>query len=214
MKSKYDTTHDGGERSKIMKKNVQRLGGGRGGLSLEAFANAKSKNNAYNPALLKRKREFYKNAKFVNKYKKMVKHENHPSDPSSSSKPAEENKSAGAGYMDKKMVKHENHPSDPSSSSQPAEENKSAGAGYMHKNKKNVKGSYSLEVLYEKKREEEEKARMEREAIIKAKKEEKERAEARRKDMREKMYKKTRKGQPVMKYRIEHILETLQGSAK
>ncbi|KAK9726207.1 hypothetical protein RND81_05G197900 [Saponaria officinalis] len=182
MKSKNDSTHEGGERSKSMKKNVQRLGGGRGGLSLEAFANAKSKNNAYNPALLKRKREFYKNAKFVSKYKK--------------------------------MVKHENQPSDPSSSVQPAGENKSAGAGYMHKNRKNIKGSYSLEVLYEKKREEEEKARMEREAIIKAKKEEKEKAESRRKDLREKMYKKTRKGQPVMKYRIEHILETLQGAAK
>lgn len=31
-------------------KNMQRLGGA--GLSLEAFANAKSRNNAYNPALL------------------------------------------------------------------------------------------------------------------------------------------------------------------
>lgn len=62
-----------------------------------------------------------------------------------------------------------------------------------------------------KKHEEQEKARMEREANYKAKKEEKERAESRRKDLREKMFKRTRRGQPVMKYRIEHLLETIQG---
>lgn len=32
------------------KKNMQRLGGG--GLSLEAFANAKTKTNTYNPAII------------------------------------------------------------------------------------------------------------------------------------------------------------------
>ncbi|KAH9610033.1 hypothetical protein KSS87_019869, partial [Heliosperma pusillum] len=128
-----------------------------------------------------RKREFYKNAKFVSKYKK--------------------------------MVKQGTEQSGPSSSIQPTEENTSGDAGYTHRKKtKNIKGSYSLEGLYEKKREEEEKVRMEREAVIKAKKEEKEKAEARRKELKEKMYKKTRRGQPVMKYRIEHILETLQGS--
>ena len=81
------------------------------------------------------------------------------------------------------------------------------------KNKKSKnKGAFSLKEIYEKKREEQEKARIEREAIIQAKKEEKEKALARRKATREKMYKKTRKGQPVMKYRIEHLLETIQGS--
>ena len=35
------------------KKNTMRLGGG--GLSLEAFANAKSRNNLYNPALISTK---------------------------------------------------------------------------------------------------------------------------------------------------------------
>lgn len=77
-------------------------------------------------------------------------------------------------------------------------------------NKKN--GSHSLRELYERQREEEEKARTEREAIIKAKKEEREKAEARRKAVREKMLKKTRYGQPVMKYRIEHLLQSIQGS--
>lgn len=81
----------------------------------------------------------------------------------------------------------------------------------MKKNKKKS-GSYSLKELYEKQHEEKEKARIERESVIKAKKEEREKAEARRKAEREKMYKKTRHGQPVMKYRIEHLLQTIQGS--
>ncbi|GMH02646.1 hypothetical protein Nepgr_004485 [Nepenthes gracilis] len=51
-----------------MKKNMQRLGGR--GLSLAAFANSKTRSNSYNPALLKKRREFYKNAKYVSKYKK------------------------------------------------------------------------------------------------------------------------------------------------
>ncbi|XP_021730924.1 nucleolar protein 58-like [Chenopodium quinoa] len=165
--------------SKIkMKKNMQRLGGT--GLSLEAFANAKSRQNSYNPALLKKKREFYTNAKHVSKYKKLLKQQNQPNDKSVSVEPVEAN-DGGAGETSKE-------------------------------DKKNKKGSYSLQELYVKKHEEQEKARMEREAFYKAKKEEKEKAESRRKDLREKMFKRTRKGQPVMKYRIEHILETLQGS--
>lgn len=59
----------------------------------------------------------------------------------------------------------------------------------------------------ERKRAEAEKAKMEREAMIQAKKEERANAEARRKAQREKMFKKTRSGQPVMKYRIEHLLQ-------
>lgn len=190
QKSRDDGFHERGERIAHgsgdsdkkkkwqVKKNIKRLGGG--GLSLEAFANAKSKNNAYNPALLKKKREFYKNAKHVGKYKK--------------------------------MLKQQGQANNPSSSVQPTEENDSRDASLMNKNNKKGKEAYSLELLYEKKREEEEKARMEREAIIKAKREERESAEARRKEIRKMMYKKTRKGQPVMKYRIEHILKTLQGS--
>lgn len=184
-KSRDDGVNERGEsdnkKNWKMKKNMQRLGGA--GLSLEAFANAKSRNNAYNPALLKKKREFYKNAKHVSKYKKMIKQQGQPNDPSSSVLNTE------------------------------VQENESRGSSEMYKkNKKRGKEPYSLNELYEKKREEEDKARMEREAITKAKKEARERAEARRKAFREKMFKKTRKGQPVMKYRIEHLLETIQGS--
>ncbi len=68
--------------------------------------------------------------------------------------------------------------------------------------------------MYEKKHEKQEKERIEMEAVIQAKKEEREKAEARRKAVRDKMFRKTRAGQPVMKYRIEHLLETIQNSAK
>lgn len=78
------------------------------------------------------------------------------------------------------------------------------------KNKK--KSGVSLREIYERKREEDGKARMETEAAIQARKEERQGAEARRKELRGKMLKKTRSGQPVMKYRIQHILETLEGS--
>lgn len=78
------------------------------------------------------------------------------------------------------------------------------------KNKNGKKKSQSLEELYKKKHEEQEKARLEREAIIQAAKEKREKTDAKRKSLKEKMYKKTRSGQPVMKYRIEHMLETIE----
>ncbi|KAL6978428.1 hypothetical protein U1Q18_020095 [Sarracenia purpurea var. burkii] len=166
---------------KKMKKNMMRLGGG--GLSLESFANAKTKSNHYNPSLIKKQKEFYKNAKYVGKYKKSLKQQNQQYDPHPALTPQEdENETEKTGEMNQKKWK----------------------------NKK--KGALSLQELYEKKREEEEKARIEREAIIQAKGRERERAESRRKALRGKMLKKTKSGQPVMKYRIEHLLETIQGS--
>ncbi|TQE10960.1 hypothetical protein C1H46_003375 [Malus baccata] len=95
-------------------------------------------------------------------------------------------------------------------------ENGTGGGSKMSRNykKKNKYGARSIFKVYEMKHEDEEKARMEREAIIQAKKEEREKAETRRKSAREKMLKKTRKGQPVMKYRIQHLLETIQGFSK
>ena len=77
---------------------------------------------------------------------------------------------------------------------------------------KNKRSKNSLKELYEKRREEEERATVEREAILKAKKEGRERAESRRKAEREKMFKKTRHGQPIMKYRVEHLLQAVLGS--
>ncbi|XP_011033610.1 PREDICTED: DNA ligase 1 isoform X2 [Populus euphratica] len=157
------------------KKNMKRLGGA-AGLSLEAFVNAKANTSSSfsNPALIKKQREFYKNAKYVSKFKKKLKQQHQPNE----------------------------IPSD-------AENENREGSKMMNKNKRSKN---SLKELYEKRREEEEKAKIEREAILKAKKEERERSESRRKAAREKMFKKTRHGQPVMKYRIEHLLQLVQGS--
>ncbi|CAK9310052.1 unnamed protein product [Citrullus colocynthis] len=164
-------------------KNLKRFGGK--GLSLEAFANAKSTTDYYNPALIKKQREFYKNAKHVSKYKKLVKHQNQQNERPSSS-------TVG-------LVEGEN---------EMKFENQTNGRCGKERNK----GVPSLQTLYERKHEEKEKARMEKEAIIAAKKEEQERAKARRNSTREKMFKRTQKGQPVMKYRIEHLLETIGAS--
>ncbi|CAK7348242.1 unnamed protein product [Dovyalis caffra] len=157
---------------------MKRLGGA-AGLSLEAFVNAKNNTSFSNPALIKKQREFYKNAKYVSKFKKKLKQQNQPNELSSVVKPSEAENENGEGS---KMIK------------------------------KNKRSKNSLKELYEKRRKEEENARIEREMILKAKKEEREKAESRRKAAREKMSKKTRSGQPVMKYRIEHLLQTVQGS--
>ncbi|OVA15049.1 rRNA processing [Macleaya cordata] len=173
-----------GSNSTVMKKTnkKKRLGGG--GLSLEAFANAKTKNDNYNPAIIKKQREFYKNAKCVNKYRRSQKQQN---------------------------GQQIHLPMDTTKLPQDSEE---AGKVRKMSKKQNKNNSQSLREVYEKKREEEEKARMEKEATLKAKQEERKLVESQRKERREKMYKKTRSGQPVMKYRIEHLLQTLQGSAK
>ncbi|XP_050235773.1 rRNA-processing protein FYV7 [Mercurialis annua] len=162
----------------MKKKNMTRLGGR--GLSLEVFANVKSTSSHHNPAIKKKQREFYKNAKCVNQYRKKIKQQIQPNDLSSAVRPREGTKET-------------------------AEPSKT-----INKNKNKQK--HGLRELYEKQREEKENARIEREAVFKAKKEEREKAEARRKAERVKMFKKTRHGQPVMKYRIEHLLQTIQGS--
>lgn len=87
-----------------------------------------------------------------------------------------------------------------------------AGDGDVNQERKKKDSARTLQEIYEKKHEEQEKARIEREARIQARKEQIERSESRRKALKEKMLKRTKSGQPVMKYRIEHILEKLQGS--
>ncbi|KAM5563920.1 hypothetical protein ABKV19_018505 [Rosa sericea] len=165
---------DGSKSVYNKKKNPRRFGGQ--GRSLE-----NSTNSYYNPAIIKKKREFYDNAKHVKKYKKLVKQQ--PTDVPSAIIPLEE-------------------------------ENETEDGSKMSKNNKKRKDreSRNLIEIYEKKHEEIEKARMEKEAKFQARKEEREKSEARRKAIREKMMKKTHKGQPVMKYRIQHLLETIQGS--
>ncbi|RXI02656.1 hypothetical protein DVH24_002734 [Malus domestica] len=206
---------------KKKKKNMRRMGGQ--GLSLEAFANAKSNSSYFNPALIKKQKEFYENSKYVNKYKKSLKQQQ--GNPPLVIRRFEEEieteygkKEGGTEYVSKKEKETEcgsemeNGTGDDIS----RKENETGGGSKMSRNdkKKNKYSARSIFKVYEMKHEDEEKARMEREAIIQAKKEEREKAETRRKSAREKMLKKTRKGQPVMKYRIQHLLETIQGSSK
>lgn len=158
------------------KRNEQRLGGSGGALSLAAFANAKSRNTGYNPALIKKQKEFYRNAKLISKYKRSRKQQN------------QSNYTPQVPTCEEGDVDAEDEPK-------------------TH-DKRKKRTSQSLKVEYEKRRLEDEKAKKERDAIIQAKKEEREKSEAKRKELREKMFKRTRSGQPVMKYRIEHLLET------
>ncbi|KAI5599368.1 hypothetical protein BDE02_02G191200 [Populus trichocarpa] len=141
--------------------------GGAAGLSLEAFINAKSNTSSCsssNPALIKKRREFYENAKYVSKFKKKLKQQNQPNELSSAVRSSE------------------------------------------------LEGQEHFERIYEKWSEEEEKARIEREVILKAKKEERENAESCRKAARKKTFKNTCHGQLVLKYWIEHLSQTVQGS--
>ncbi|XP_045793137.1 stress response protein NST1 isoform X2 [Trifolium pratense] len=190
--NKRNDKHD--EKKELMiakknkKRNVSRLGGS--GRSLNVSANAKSNNNQYNPALIKKQRELYKNAKNVNKYKKMLKRQNLQNEEELMLQPKPQNVDLSENLNETEGDKDKNERRKP----------------------RKKDSAFSLEELYKKKHEEKEKERMEREAIFKEKKEQREKAEARRKTLREQMFKKTRKGQPVMKYRIEHLLETIQGS--
>ncbi|EOA21639.1 hypothetical protein CARUB_v10002051mg [Capsella rubella] len=158
------------------RKNMRRLGGG--GLSLQTFANMKSDNNRYNPALIKKQKEFYKNAKYVSKFRKSMKQQNL-------------------------------HDKNETGESSKIDDNNDIDAKQKGKSNKRI----GVEDLYKQTKEEMEKARMEREATFQAKKEAKQEAESRRKVAKGKMMRKTRHGQPVMKYRIEHLLESIKKSA-
>lgn len=63
---------------------------------------------------------------------------------------------------------------------------------------------------YEKKRQEEEAVRKERQEAYAKQQVAREKSKQERKDVQNKLRKKTKKGQPVMKHRMEHLLDTLQ----
>ncbi|KAJ0051532.1 hypothetical protein Pint_01055 [Pistacia integerrima] len=210
------TSSMGNNRKK--KKNMQRLGGT--GLSLEAFANAKSMSNKYNPAFKKKQREFYKNAKYVSKYKQSLKQQSQQIEASSAVRPIELIFNSDAKYstIAFALVDIEDEVTGlditESSNFQWLWQDQNRTRDVDEKNIKNKnKKKPSMEELYKNKREQEEQARIEREASIQAKKVGREKAEAERKAARAKMFKKTKYGQPVMKYRIEHLLQTIQSSS-
>ncbi|KAF2532050.1 hypothetical protein F2Q70_00031178 [Brassica cretica] len=163
------------------KKNMKRLGGG--GLSLQTFANLKSKNSHYNPAFIKKQKEFYKNAKYVSKFRKSMK------------------------QHDKEVKLQSFREEDETGDSSRVVGDDDKRKGKSHKR-------IGVDEVYKQTREVMEKARMEREAALRAKKEAKEEAESLRRVAKGKMMRKTRHGQPVMKYRIEHLLESIKKSAE
>ncbi|KAF3341178.1 stress response protein nst1 isoform X2 [Carex littledalei] len=179
MKGERDNKGDG-KKWNYKTKRQQRLGGKTGGLSLEAFSKLKSMPSGFNPSLIKKQREFYKNAKLVKKYKTSVKPENHQS------------------YQLKPQAYEEGE-----------------GSESVPKHRKKKRQTLeSLKEESERKRQEKESERLEREAMIKAKKEAIEKAESKRKVLKDNMFKKTRSGQPVMKYRIQHMLDGLLDTEK
>nr|VDC91782.1 unnamed protein product [Brassica oleracea] len=172
----YDTSNSS------RKKNMKRLGGG--GLSLQTFANLKSKNSHYNPAFIKKQTEFYKNAKYVSKFRESMKQ--HDKEVKLQSFREEEDETGESSKV----------------------------VGDDDKRKGNSHKRIGVEEVYKQTREDMEKSRIEREAALQAKKEAKEEAESRRRVAKGKMMRKTRHGQPVMKYRIEHLLESIKKSAE
>ncbi|XP_031484685.1 ATP-dependent RNA helicase dbp3 [Nymphaea colorata] len=158
---------------------MKKQGGHSGGRSWSLGASAKMKSNSthYNPAEIKKQREFYKNAKHIKKYKKLKQKTDHE-------------------YSQMRI-----EPIDL------VQEEINSTSRKKQRKKSNLQ---TLREEYEKKKQEEEKAKMEAEAIQEAKKKEKEKVMAQKKELKHKMLKRTRSGQPIMKYRLDHLIETLQ----
>ncbi|KAG0467990.1 hypothetical protein HPP92_017318 [Vanilla planifolia] len=171
------------DRTRNRKKNEKR--NGERALSWEAFANAKSRPSSYNPSLIEKQKEFYRNAKFIRKFKKSIKGDTHLVE---QQLPNIETSTV--------ITLHDGN-----------EEELETKSRRNGKRKRSSLSALGKEV--DEKRAEAEKARKEREAVLQAKKDERAKAEAKRKYRREEMSKRTRYGQPVMKYRIQHLLEVL-----
>lgn len=188
-------------RKASVKHSRHRLGGG-GGLSLDAFVNAKSKPRV-NPSDIRKRREYYENAKKVKQYKTLVKH-----------LPQQEQKSIdedlGGGPNTGKEEGDFND--DPISNDNASHIRGTSFPAKREKNKKK-KGRNALEGVrqdFMKKKQETQKLEEEREEALKAKEAARIKALQTRKDLKEKMFKRTNSGQPLMKHRLEHILESIQ----
>ncbi|WZZ41464.1 hypothetical protein YC2023_037723 [Brassica napus] len=132
---------------------------------------------------LEGQKEFYKNAKYVSKFRKSMK------------------------QHDKEVKLQSFREEDETGDSSRVVGDDDKRKGKSHKR-------IGVDEVYKQTREVMEKARMEREAALQAKREAKEEAESLRRVAKGKMMRKTRHGQPVMKYRIEHLLESIKKSAE
>eukprot|EP00252_Welwitschia_mirabilis_P028071 TRINITY_DN9963_c0_g1_i4.p1 TRINITY_DN9963_c0_g1~~TRINITY_DN9963_c0_g1_i4.p1 ORF type:complete len:133 (+),score=35.64 TRINITY_DN9963_c0_g1_i4:262-660(+) len=84
--------------------------------------------------------------------------------------------------------------------------------GSHHERNKSKNTLQKLREEYERQKQEKERIKKEREAALVAKRAAQEEAEMKRKNVKLKMCKKTRSGQPVMKYRVEQLLEKISKS--
>ncbi|BBM99108.1 hypothetical protein MPTK1_1g18770 [Marchantia polymorpha subsp. ruderalis] len=187
----------------------KKLGGG--GLSLEAFVGAKSK-PAINPAQIREHREFYQNAKKVNQYKKIVKQLNEQGQVSG----AETREQVRDEVRD--AVEGSRAPKKAGAIRKPLFIKGNQSLQFkmqrkIEKRQREERGPTQLEKLSEEvqsKKQEEERERREREEQFSREKDAREKAKRQRKEAQNKMRKKTGRGQPVMKHRMQHLLETLQ----
>ncbi|KMZ63632.1 hypothetical protein ZOSMA_3G01130 [Zostera marina] len=187
---KFTMTASGGYRgNKKTMRNTKHFGGN--GIPLQTFSNSKSQ-GTYNPHLIKKQQEVYRNAKLIRKFRKSVKQQERREDcVPAISIPELAESSQVQNKTDPKIV-------------------------HWKKNEKKNKVKNSLQSAreeYEKTQKEEEKARAERERIARAREEESAKAEGKRKAKRKMMLMKTHSGQPIMKYRIKKLLDGIQGSS-
>ncbi|KAL2652177.1 hypothetical protein R1flu_020305 [Riccia fluitans] len=190
-------------------KAKKKLGGG--GLSLEAFVGAKSK-PAVNPAQIREHREFYQNAKKVQKYKKLVKQLNEQGRGTNAEQTQQGQDEVANGGDESRGHKRSGAVRKP----QFIKGNQSLQFKMqrkMEKKERGERGPSQVEKLragIELKRQQEEEERKEREEQFAREKEIREKALRHRKEVQDKMRKRTGRGQPVMKHRMEHLLETIQ----
>ncbi|KAL0876073.1 hypothetical protein Bca101_025778 [Brassica carinata] len=153
------------------------------GMVPEAFIYIYRSVLTYSP---QKQKEYYKNAKYVSKFRKSMKQQN---------------------VLEKDEMKLQSFHGDGETGENSKLVDDDKRKGKSHKR-------IGVEEVYKQTREEMEKARREREEAFQAKKQAKEEAESRRKAAKGKMMRKTQHGQPVMKYRIEHLLESIKKSAE
>lgn len=178
-----------------LRKRKKRLGGK--GLGLEAFVKAKSKPSVI-PSDIKKRREYLENAKTLKKYKTMINQlpkQDSEQGPSTSEKQPDPNSSS----IGRDISHRECHTS--------------AKKPTLHRNHESKERSNPLQRTRQKflqKKQAAAKLKHERDECLQAKEEAQKKALQTRKELKSQMFKRTNTGQPVMKHRLQHILECLQ----
>ncbi|KAG0610428.1 hypothetical protein M758_7G064500 [Ceratodon purpureus] len=217
-------------------KKKKRLGGK--GLSLETFVGANRIKPVVTASQIRKQRETYQNSKKVNKYRKTLKHlaeEGHefrprvpisfeteipgegPSDPVTQSKKEKPSSSVGSKKEKPSSSAGEKEPSSTEAENGSDKIDQVGGHGKKSGKGRQPKPLSHLERLreeYEKKKQEEEEIKKEKRALFEEQQAAREKSKKERKEVQKKFRKTTGKGQPVMKHRMEHLLESIQRDMK